>query len=201
MKVDLFYPDSAGDTSAYTLLHSIFCKLVSTFSYLDRAESIKQFNSRNKWRKQGISCVPLIFRVEPGQLHEEFLCSMGPQWSRLEELKSAKDCGLKYNRQRLLLSDSCGHIWGKGLLDRVCILQADTLNLIQGGLTAGSTGSEASCAATLQACNMLTGRLKPVLDRLQQQSENVSWDTLISQVIYFSLIFFFWLCCDYFLLT
>ena len=48
-------------------------------------------------------------------------------------------------------------------------------------LSAASTSSESSCAATLQACNMLFDRLKPVLDRLQQQSENVSWDTLISQ--------------------
>jgi hypothetical protein len=41
---------------------------------------------------------------------------------------------------------------------------------------------------------MLTGRLKPVMDRLQLRSENVSWDALISQVIH-STIFFAWLCC------
>jgi abscisic-aldehyde oxidase len=85
-----------------------------------------------------------------------------------------------------------GQLWpngGEDLLERVRVLQADTLNLIQGGLTAGSTGSESSCAATLQACDMLIGRLKPVLDRLQQQSENVSWDTLISQVSFSPQVF------------
>nr|ACN36891.1 unknown [Zea mays] len=80
-----------------------------------------------------------------------------------------------------------GRLWpdadggGECLLGRVRVLQADTLNLVQGGLTAGSTASESSCAATLQACNTLYDRLKLVLDRLQQRSENVSWDTLVSQ--------------------
>uniref|UniRef100_A0A0A9GGV1 Cl1856_1 n=1 Tax=Arundo donax TaxID=35708 RepID=A0A0A9GGV1_ARUDO len=44
----LFYPNSAGEASTYTL-HSIFDRLASISSYLDRAESIKQFNMCNKW--------------------------------------------------------------------------------------------------------------------------------------------------------
>ncbi|VAI92999.1 unnamed protein product [Triticum turgidum subsp. durum] len=60
----LFYPESAGEASTYTL-HSIFNRLLATSSYLHRAESIKHFNNRNKWRKRGISCVPLIFKVAP----------------------------------------------------------------------------------------------------------------------------------------
>jgi abscisic-aldehyde oxidase len=87
-----------------------------------------------------------------------------------------------------------GQLWPDGcecLLDRVRVLQADTLNLIQGGVTAGSTTSESSCAAILQACNMLIHRLKPVMDKLKQQAGAVSWDSLISQVIfsYYPLIF------------
>uniref|UniRef100_A0A453T579 FAD-binding PCMH-type domain-containing protein n=1 Tax=Aegilops tauschii subsp. strangulata TaxID=200361 RepID=A0A453T579_AEGTS len=59
-----FYPESAGEASTYTL-HSIFNRLLTTSSYLHRAESIKHFNNCNKWRKRGISCAPLIFKVAP----------------------------------------------------------------------------------------------------------------------------------------
>ncbi|XP_044437917.1 putative aldehyde oxidase-like protein [Triticum aestivum] len=80
-----------------------------------------------------------------------------------------------------------GQLWPDGcefLLDRMRVLQADTLNLIQGGLTAGSTSSESSCAATLEACNLLVGRLKPVMEKLKQQSGGgVSWDALIAQAV------------------
>ena len=180
--LQLFYPDNVGEASEYTL-HSIFDRLASTSSYLDRAESIKQFNSSNKWRKRGISCVPLIFRAE--QKPAPARVSVLNDGSIVVEVGGIEIGQGLWTKVQQMTAFALGQLWENGyedLLERVRVIQADTLNLIQGGLTAGSTGSEASCAATLQACNMLTGRLKPVLDRLQQQSENVSWDTLISQV-------------------
>nr|CAB3456314.1 unnamed protein product [Digitaria exilis] len=179
--LQLYYPDSAGEASTYTL-HSIFDRLISTSSYVDRAESIKQFNISNKWRKRGISCVPGIFRAEqraaPGRV------SVLNDGSIVVEVGGIELGQGLWTKIQQMTAFALGKLWPdgiEGLLERVRILQADTLNLIQGGLTAGSTTSESSCAATLQACNMLIDRLKPVLDRLQQQSENVSWDTLISQ--------------------
>jgi hypothetical protein len=67
----------------------------------------------------------------------------------------------------------------------------DTLNLIQSGVTGGSSTSESSCAATLQACKLLISRLNPIMNKLRLQSATVSWDNLISQVILF--IWCFWL--------
>ncbi|CAL5079749.1 unnamed protein product [Urochloa decumbens] len=179
--LQLFYPDSAGEASTYTL-HSIFDRLVSTSSYLDRAESIKKFNSSNKWRKRGISCVPLIFRAEPRATPGRV--SVLNDGSIVVEVGGIEIGQGLWTKVQQATAFALGQLWPtgwEGLLERVRVLQADTLNLIQGGLTAGSTSSESSCAATLQAGNMLVDRLKPVLDRLQQQSENVSWDTLISQ--------------------
>jgi abscisic-aldehyde oxidase len=86
-----------------------------------------------------------------------------------------------------------GQLWPDGcecLLDRVRVLQADTLSLIQGGVTAGSTTSEFSCAAILQICSMLIDRLEPVMDKLKYQGGAVSWDSLISQVIFCYRLFF-----------
>ncbi|KAF8655092.1 hypothetical protein HU200_061223 [Digitaria exilis] len=181
--LQLYYPDSAGEASTYTL-HSIFDRLISTSSYVDRAESIKQFNISNKWRKRGISCVPGIFRAEqraaPGRV------SVLNDGSIVVEVGGIELGQGLWTKIQQMTAFALGKLWPdgiEGLLERVRILQADTLNLIQGGLTAGSTTSESSCAATLQACNMLIDRLKPVLDKLQQQSKNVSWDTLIAQAI------------------
>ncbi|KAF8690688.1 hypothetical protein HU200_041063 [Digitaria exilis] len=179
--LQLFYPDSAGEASTYTL-YSIFDRLVSTSSYFDRAESIKQFNSSNKWRKRGISCVPLIFKVEPRAAPGRV--SVLNDGSIVVEVGGIEIGQGLWTKVQQMTAFALGQLWpngGEGLLERVRVLQADTLNLIQGGFTAGSTTSESSCAATMQACNLLVDRLKPVLNRLQQQSKDVSWDTLISQ--------------------
>jgi len=71
------------------------------------------------------------------------------------------------------------------LLERVRVIQADSLSLIQGGYTGGSTTSEASCEAVRLACIILVDRLQLLKDRLQKQSGSITWDTLITQVMHF----------------
>uniref|UniRef100_A0A8R7R774 aldehyde oxidase n=1 Tax=Triticum urartu TaxID=4572 RepID=A0A8R7R774_TRIUA len=179
-----FYPESAGEASTYTL-HSIFNRLLTTSSYLHRAESIKHFNNRNKWRKRGISCVPLIFKVAPRPAPGRV--SVLNDGSIVVEVGGVEVGQGLWTKVQQMTVFALGQLWPDGsecLLDRVRLLQADTLNLIQGGLTAGSTSSESSCAATLEACNMLVDRLKPVMKKLKQQSGGaVSWDALIAQAI------------------
>ncbi|XP_037468036.1 putative aldehyde oxidase-like protein isoform X2 [Triticum dicoccoides] len=180
----LFYPESTDEASTYTL-HSIFDRLLTTSSYLHRAESSRQFNSCSKWRKRGISCVPLVFKVAPrpapgrvSVLNDGFI---------VVEVGGIEIGQGLWTKVQQMTAFALGQLWSDGcesLLDRVRVLQADTLNLIQGGLTAGSTSSESNCAATLEACNMLVDRLKPVMEKLKQQPDGVvSWDALIAQAV------------------
>ena len=68
-------------------------------------------------------------------------------------------------------------------LEKIRVIQADTLSLIQGGLTAGSTKSESTCEAIRLCCNMLVERLIPIKEKLQEKMGSVKWSTLILQVI------------------
>ena len=68
-------------------------------------------------------------------------------------------------------------------LEKIRVIQADTLSLIQGGLTAGSTKSESTCEAIRLCCNMLVERLIPIKEKLQEQMGSVKWSTLNLQVI------------------
>ncbi|KAK1281656.1 Indole-3-acetaldehyde oxidase [Acorus calamus] len=60
--LQLFYKDSSGEPHEYTL-PAILEKLANTSSFNHRSEMIKHFNMRNKWRKRGISSVPIVFEV------------------------------------------------------------------------------------------------------------------------------------------
>lgn len=68
---------------------------------------------------------------------------------------------------------------GNQLLEKIRVIQADTLSMIQGGFTAGSTTSEASCEAVRLCCDVLVERLVGLKERLEAQMGFVKWDSLI----------------------
>jgi indole-3-acetaldehyde oxidase len=177
----VFFENCAGDALTYTL-PSVFDRLASTPSYETRAEMIKNFNSVNKWKKRGISCVPILYKVNtrqaPGRVSvlndgsivvEVGGIEMGQGlWTKVKQMAAF---GLKE-----LLEEN------EDLLEKVRVVQADSLTLIQGGFTGGSTTSESSCEAVRIACNMIVERLKPLKDKTKQEKGVISWEALIGLV-------------------
>ncbi|WOL15297.1 indole-3-acetaldehyde oxidase-like [Canna indica] len=177
----LFYKDSAGDVSEYTLL-PIIDELTSAASYFKRLETICHFNSCNKWRKRGISWAPTIYQVlqrpTPGKVSILNDGSISVEVGGIELGQ-----GL-WTKVKQVAAFALGELWDDGsqnLLNRVRVIQADTLSLIQGGMTAGSTTSESSCEAVRLSCNILVDRLKSLKESLDKQMGSVSWDNLILQ--------------------
>ncbi|GJN23070.1 hypothetical protein PR202_gb10687 [Eleusine coracana subsp. coracana] len=70
---------------------------------------------------------------------------------------------------------------GECLLEKVRVIQADTLSMIQGGFTGGSTTSETSCEAVRLSCAALVERLKPIKEGLEAKAGTVEWSALIAQ--------------------
>ncbi|KAJ8458928.1 hypothetical protein OPV22_031854 [Ensete ventricosum] len=177
----LFYEGSAGDAPEYTL-PAMIDELASSASYFDRLEIIRHFNSCNKWRKRGISLVPVVYQVvlrpTPGKV------SVLTDGSIVVEVGGIEIGQGLWTKVKQMTAFALGQLWVDGsqnLLDRVRIIQADTLSLVQGGLTAGSTTSEASCEAVRLSCNVLVDRLKSLKQSLEDKIGSISWDTLISQ--------------------
>lgn len=179
----LFYGGEAGELIEYTL-PSILDKLAASSSFHQRAEMIKQFNSHNKWRKRGISRVPIIYvvtlRATPGKLS---ILNDGSIVVEVGGIELGQGLWTKVRQMTAFALNQLCNDGRQELLDRVRVIQADTLSLVQGGYTAGSTTSESSCEAVQLACNVLIERLMPLKERLQEQMGAISWDALIIQVI------------------
>ncbi|KAJ0982588.1 hypothetical protein J5N97_010843 [Dioscorea zingiberensis] len=177
----MFYEGSSGEGYEYTL-PSIFDKFTAYAGYHGRVEMIQQFNSCNKWRKRGLSCVPIvqqvILRPTPGKV------GVLNDGSIIVEVGGIELGQGLWTKVKQMAAFALGQLWDDGsqdLLERVRVIQADTFSLIQGGWTAGSTTSESSCEAVRLACNILVDRLKFLKDSLQEKAGSVSWDTLIFQ--------------------
>ena len=184
--LDFFYKGAAGELKEYTL-PSIWDKLAASSSFKERTDMIKQFNMCNKWRKRVISRVPIVHEVllqsNPGKVS---ILGDGSVAVEVGGIELGQGLWTKV-KQMTAFSLSAIQCDGMGdFLEKIRIIQADTLSLIQGGLTAGSTTSECSCEAVRICCNILVERLTPIKEKLQEQMGSVEWGILILEVIIIS---------------
>ncbi|KAL0926397.1 hypothetical protein M5K25_002624 [Dendrobium thyrsiflorum] len=176
-----YFREFETEASEYTL-PSLFDKLVTSTIYSHRAAKIQILNSSAMWKKRGISCIPIVYpvtvRPTPGKV------GILKDGSVVVEVGGIELGQGLWTKVKQMAAFSLGELWGNDipdLLERIRVIQADTLSLIQGGLTAGSTTSESCCEAVRCACSVLVDRLKPLKDRLQEQTGSISWNNLIFQ--------------------
>ncbi|CAL1404517.1 unnamed protein product [Linum trigynum] len=178
----LFHPDSSGEVPEYTL-SLIWENLAQSSEYSQRREMVSEFNKCNVWKKRGLSCVPivheLIVRPAPGRVSilrdGSIVVDVGGielgqgLWTKVKQMTAFALGLIKCDALEV------------DLLEKVRIIQADTLSLIQGGFTAGSTTSESSCEAVRLCCEILVERLRPLKEKLKTEMGSVQWEMLIQQ--------------------
>ncbi|KAJ1293276.1 hypothetical protein BS78_01G055200 [Paspalum vaginatum] len=176
-----FYGESAGEASTYSLV-TMFDKLASSPDYQHRAAMVENFNNSNKWKKRGISCVPVTYevglRATPGKV------SIMNDGSIAVEVGGIEIGQGLWTKVKQMTAFGLGQLCpdgGECLLDKVRVIQSDSLSMIQGGFTGGSTTSENSCEAVRQACIILVERLKPIKESLEAKAGMVEWSALIAQ--------------------
>ncbi|CAO2825083.1 unnamed protein product [Amaranthus hypochondriacus] len=177
----LFYQHSAGEPGEYTL-PLLWDKLYSSSSFEPRKEMIKQFNSTHKWCKRGISRLPIVHgvlqRPTPGKVS---ILSDGSISVEVGGIELGQGLWTKVQQMAAYGLSLIKCAGSDQLLDKVRVIQADTLSVIQGGYTAGSTTSESSCEAVRICCNTLVERLIPLKEKLEEQMGPINWETLIKQ--------------------
>jgi abscisic-aldehyde oxidase len=180
--LNLFYEGGADEPFEYTL-PSIWDSLATSSSLCLRTEMVKEFNSDNKWRKRGISRIPIVHEVmlrpTPGKVS---ILNDGSIVVEVGGIELGQGLWTKVKQMAAFALSSIKCDGAGDLLDKVRVIQSDTLSLIQGGFTAGSTTSESSCEAVRLCCNILVERLRPLRERLQEQMDSIQWEMLIDQV-------------------
>ncbi|KAL8216940.1 hypothetical protein R6Q57_023777 [Mikania cordata] len=146
-----------------------------------QVEMINKFNKNNIWRKKGISRIPILqdvsLRATPGKVSILNDGSVVVEEVGGIELGQGLWTKVKHMTAYCLSAVQCDGV--RGLLEKVRVIQADTLSMVQGGLTAGSTTSEASCEAVRLCCNVLVARLVSLKGKVEEQTGSVSWELLI----------------------
>ncbi|KAJ1432171.1 Aldehyde oxidase/xanthine dehydrogenase, molybdopterin binding [Sesbania bispinosa] len=176
-----FYEDCFGEPFEYTL-PSIWSKLAVSANYDQRTKMVKEFNRISTWRKRGISRVPVMFhltlRPTPGKVS---IFSDGSVVVEVGGIEVGQGLWTKVKQMAAFSLSAIQCDGTRELLDKVRVVQSDTMSLIQGGFTAGSTTSESSCEAVRLSCNILVERLRPLKEKLQEEMSSIKWEMLILQ--------------------
>ncbi|KAJ0714442.1 putative aldehyde oxidase [Helianthus annuus] len=177
----LYYGNSAGDPLEYTL-PTIWNKLMKSSNFDSRVEMVNKFNKNNIWRKKGISRVPILqnvsLRPTPGRVS---ILQDGSVVVEVGGIELGQGLWTKVKQMTAYCLSAVQCDGTDGLLEKVRVIQADALSMVQGGLTAGSTTSEASCEAIRLCCNVLVERLVSLKEKMKEQMGSVSWELLIMQ--------------------
>uniref|UniRef100_A0A803MDN0 FAD-binding PCMH-type domain-containing protein n=1 Tax=Chenopodium quinoa TaxID=63459 RepID=A0A803MDN0_CHEQI len=177
----LFRQGAAGEPGEYTL-PTIWDKIASSSSFNHINEMVKQFNSTNIWRKKGISRLPIVHSVSqrstPGRVS---ILRDGSIAVEVGGIELGQGLWTKVKQMAAFSLSLINCAGSDDLLDKVRVIQADTLSVVQGGYTSGSTTSESSCEAVRICCNTLVERLTPLKESLQEKMGSINWETLIFQ--------------------
>ncbi|KAL2316963.1 hypothetical protein Fmac_030839 [Flemingia macrophylla] len=179
--LQLFYEHCHGEPDEYTL-PSIWRKLAVSANYDHRTKMVQEFNRINTWKKRGISRVPvtvqLMQRPTPGKTS---IFSDGSIVVEVGGIEIGQGLWTKVKQMAAYALSAIQCDGTEGLLEKIRVVQSDTVSMIQGGFTSGSTTSESSCEAVRLSCNILVERLKPLKERLQKEMGSIKWETLIVQ--------------------
>ncbi|CAA0805958.1 Abscisic-aldehyde oxidase [Striga hermonthica] len=177
----VFYGDPSGELFEYTL-PLIWNKVGQSSGFEQRVRAVKQFNRSHMWRKRGISRVPIVYdvlvRPSPGKVSILWDGSVVVEVGGIELGQ-----GL-WTKVRQVAAYALGGIGCEDLVEKIRVVQADTLSVVQGGFTVGSTTSESSCEAVRLCCNVLVERLASLKKELMEERGSVKWGDLILQAHY-----------------
>ncbi|XP_026467613.1 indole-3-acetaldehyde oxidase-like [Ctenocephalides felis] len=154
------------------LLLEIIDEFRKKTDYDHRKTEINKFNKQNRWRKRGISIVPLMYPLEYLGNFCAMVCIYHGDGTAIVT-HGGIECGQGINTKA---AQVCAYALGLPL-SMVQVKPSSALTAPNAYLTGGSSTSEACCYAVLEACKTLLKRLAP----LREKYENPPWKNLIAK--------------------
>jgi xanthine dehydrogenase/oxidase len=153
----------------YCKLRELWAQLKVDSNYDDRLKNVNDFNRANRWRKRGMSMIPLKYGVSYS----------GPRGT----LDQGGAYVVAYANDGSVLVSHGGVEMGQGIQTKMAQIAAETLDIpielikmadtdtnviSDASATAASTGSDLNGGAVALACNKLRSRLEKFCEDLEQ---------------------------------
>ncbi|CAG0900815.1 unnamed protein product [Cyprideis torosa] len=138
-----------------------------------RKQDIQKFNEANRWKKQGISVVPMLYPHDYVAMRFPVILSIYRKDGTVAVSHGGIEMGQGLNTK---VAQATARELGVPL-ELVQVKPSNNLVAANSSVTGGSFGSELCCQAAIQACRVMNERLAP----LKEQHPNISWKELIEK--------------------
>ncbi|CAI5493676.1 unnamed protein product, partial [Closterium sp. Naga37s-1] len=153
--------EKAEDEGA--IAERVWREVKSLASYSKRAAAVQEFNSAHKWRKRGLAIAPVHYKI--GIMGKPARVTVFGDASVVVETRGVEMGQGLFTKVRQAVANSLNQLWLNILrsssskygvdVSRIRVVENDSISLANGGITAGSSTSEASCAGAQLACDQL----------------------------------------------
>ncbi|XP_060570673.1 uncharacterized protein LOC132728960 [Ruditapes philippinarum] len=132
--------------------------LQANAEYSDRVQKINTFNQNNRWKKKGISLVPLKFGID--WRGARYGCQVSVYWNdgTVAISHGGVEIGQGVNTK---VAQVCAYEFGIPM-EMIRVLPTNSLVTANGITTGGSITSENCCAGVIECCKTLKERMAPV---------------------------------------
>ncbi|XP_065894835.1 uncharacterized protein [Dysidea avara] len=158
----------------YCNIREMWTQLYSSAAIDSRSEAVEEFNKKNRWRKRGISVVPVKWGVPWN--------GAGPYTVMISIYAADGTVAITHGGIEIGqgINTKVAQVAAKMLgipIDFIRILPTNSMTNPNGHKTGGSVTSESNCKAIISACEMLNSRIDPV----RQKMNNPTWKDLIAR--------------------
>jgi xanthine dehydrogenase/oxidase len=158
----------------YFNVQEIMTDLSLSSDYNNRYLEIFNFNLKNRWKKRGISMVPLKWGAGWRGMNQSTYVAIYSDDGSVAVVHGGVECGQGINTK---VAQVCAYELGIPI-EYISIKNPDTVSTANSAPTGGSVTSEVVCAAIIECCKQLNSRLDPIRKTMP---DKYTWEDLISK--------------------
>ncbi|XP_061182872.1 xanthine dehydrogenase-like [Saccostrea echinata] len=157
----------------YCNIRELTSQLLSSADYVTRQQQVSSYNQANRWKKKGLSVVPMKFGIDWTGGNYTALVAIHGYDGSVSISHGGIESGQGINTKVIQV---CATTLGIPM-DIIRVKPTDSLSTANSVTTGGSITSELCCKAVLQCCDALNKRIAPV----KQKMAGKSWKDVIFQ--------------------
>lgn len=157
----------------YCSISTLWNDILVSSDFQSRKSAIDTFNKNNRWRKRGISVVPLKYGVAYGGIQFTAMVSIYHADGTIAIAHGGIEVGQGINTK---VAQVAAYKL-KCPLEKIAIKSTSAFNNPNSGSTGGSITSELCCKTVIGCCDMLN----KVIDPIRAKMPSASWPDLIAE--------------------
>ncbi|KAL8561663.1 hypothetical protein ACOMHN_001395 [Nucella lapillus] len=164
--------DLTGTEVTYCTMRPVWDRLKVSADVTRRMEQVDTFNKENRWKKRGLTMAAVKYGMHLGDSGTPLMLSVFAQDASVTVVQSGVEMG-----QGLFTKVAQAVAHGLGIpVDMVKVRPPLTYVVPNASVTGGSTTSEKTVNAALDACRLLREKLEPIKAKLPADAD---WKTLV----------------------